>query len=124
MSYDGVRQHLCRYFDAVDRADLDAVLDLLGDATVHLGDRVVTGRAGLAALYGPRLVAPAADGRRRTAHHLTNLVVTGEGPVRAAASYLRLEEGLVLTASGRVEQELEPAGAGWRVLTHRVVADL
>lgn len=123
--YDAVRELLCRYFDAVDRADLVAVQDLLADATVVLGDRTISGREELAAAYGPRLLAPV-EGRRRTAHHLTNLLVSAEGPgtVRAAAAYLRLEEGPVLAASGRVEQLLENTDAGWRVREHRVVADL
>lgn len=120
--YDEVRRQLCRYFDAIDRADLAAVQDLLADATVVLGDRALRGRGELAAAYGPRLVAP--DGaRRRTAHHLTNLLVTGsEEVVHVAASYLRLGEGLVLAASGRIEQRLRVEDL--RVLEHRVVTDL
>lgn len=123
--YDVVRDLLCRYFDAVDRADLTAVQDLLADATVVLGDRTLRGREELAAAYGPRLLAPV-DGRRRSAHHLTNLLVATDGPgtVRAAAAYLRLEEGPVLAASGRIEQLLESTQTGWRVREHRVVADL
>ena len=120
--YDEVRAALCRYFDAVDRADLAAVQDLLGEATVVIGDRSLRGRDELAAAYGPRLVVPDGE-RRRTAHHLTNLLVTeAEGTVHVAASYLRLEEGLVLTASGRIEQRLRAGDL--RVLEHRVVSDL
>ncbi len=123
--HDVVRDLLCRYFDAVDRADLAAVQDFLGDATVILGGRTLRGREELAAAYAPRLLAPV-DGRRRTAHHLTNLLIAPEGSstVRAAASYLRLEEGPVLAASGRIEQLLDLTDAGWRVREHRVVTDL
>lgn len=120
--YDEVRAGLCRYLDAVDRADLAAVQDLLADAAVVIGGRTLRGRDDLAAAYGPRLVAPDGE-RRRTAHHLTNLLVTAsEGVVHVAASYLRLEEGLVLAASGRIEQRLRAGDL--RVLEHRVVADL
>lgn len=125
------RELLCRYFDAVDSADLEEILAILSTATVRLGDREVSGVDDLAAAYAPHLVAPGVDGRRRTAHHLTNfrLVPDSTDPTlsRVSASYLRLEPGRecpVVVASGRIEQVLEAGPHGWQVLEHRVVADL
>lgn len=124
-----VEEHLARYFDACDRCDLDEVMTILAGATLTAGGTSTSDAATIRALYEARQPAPTADGRRRTKHHATNLVLAGPGPDggwRASVYYVRLEPGdggPVLAASGRLEEDLLPDGDRWRVVRHTIVSD-
>lgn len=60
--------HFARYFDAVDRADFDAVLGILDGATVSVGDLETADPAVIRNAYAARHVAPSptGDDPRRT----------------------------------------------------------
>ena len=86
----GAHEAICAYLDAVDGADLDRLVDLLEHATVVLPSGRITGGRAVREAYGPLLSRPGADGRRRTKHHLTNVVVSGpdeDGLLTAEAYY-------------------------------------
>ncbi len=121
--------HFARYFDAVDRRDLDAVLDVLAGATVEAGPLVSDDPAEIRAMYAARQPAPEADGRRRTKHHVTNLLVDepdAAGVREATVYYFRLEPsdaGPRIAASGRLRQQVVDDGGRWRVVRHSIVSD-
>jgi hypothetical protein len=124
-----VLEHLARYFDACDRADIDEVMTILDGATVRVGTLETADPAAIRHAYESRQPAPMSDGRRRTKHHVTNLVVgPDDDPTQVAASayYFRLEpseSGPVVAASGRIEQLLVRDAHRWRVRRHTIVSD-
>jgi ketosteroid isomerase-like protein len=124
-----VLEHLARYFDACDRADIDAVMRILAGATLALGDVETADPVVVRRAYESRQPAPAADGRRSTKHHVTNLVVepgAEAGEVVASAYYFRLEpgpDGARVAASGRIRQVLLRDHDAWRVRRHTVISD-
>lgn len=124
-----VLEHLARYFDACDRADIDAIMTILSGATLSVGALETDDPVAIRHAYESRQPAPTPDGRRRTKHHVTNLVVEpAEGPAQVAASayYFRLEpreSGPTVAASGRIEQVLMRDGHQWRVRRHTIVSD-
>lgn len=127
----GAHEAICAYLDAVDGADLDRLVDLLEHATVVLPSGRITGGRAVREAYGPLLSRPGADGRRRTKHHLTNVVVSGpdeDGLLTAEAYYFVLEageDGPRLGKSGRFGDLLEPEErGGWRIREHHVIPDL
>ena len=127
--FASVQEHLARYFDAVDRGDLDEVMAILDGATLTAGGTSTSDPAAIRGLYEARATAPSADGRRATKHHAGNLVLAGPGPDggwRASVYYLRLEPGPagpVVATSGRIEEDLLPDGDRWRVVRHSIVSD-
>lgn len=126
-TYTSVLEHFARYHDACDRADFDAVLDQLAGATVRFGGLETDDAAVVRRAYETAQPAPHPDGRRRTKHHLTNLILTADGDaIVASAYYLRLgagSDGRELLTSGRLEQVLIRDGAAWRVCRHTVTTD-
>ncbi|WP_158221069.1 nuclear transport factor 2 family protein [Kineosporia sp. R_H_3] len=128
--YASLQEHFARYFDACDRCDLDAVMQVLDGATVAAGGLETDDPQRIRALYEARQPAPAPDGRRTTKHHATNLVLEGpgaDGPLRATVYYFRLEPGdagPVVAASGRLEEVVVRDGDRWRVVRHTIVSDL
>ena len=79
-----LQAHFARYFDACDRRDLDAIMTLLAGATVVAGERETSDPGAIRAVYEARQPAPTDDGRRRTKHHVTNLLADGPDPARLA----------------------------------------
>lgn len=124
-----VLEHLARYFDACDRADIDAIMTILTGATLRVGTLETADPVAIRHAYESRQPAPTPDGRRRTKHHVTNLVVEpGETPAQVAASayYFRLEpseSGPVVAVSGRIEQVLVRDADRWQVRRHTIVSD-
>lgn len=128
-TYVSVLAHLARYYDACDRADFDAVMQILEGATLVVGGLETDDPSVIRQAYVSRQPAPHSDGRRRTKHHMSNVVVTADVElVRATAYYLRLaagdDGGVVVTTSGRLVQDLVRDGERWRVLRHTIVTDL
>ncbi len=83
----------------------------------------------VANLYRPLVVAPHADGRRRTQHHITNVSVDVDDDLSAVcrASYLlvkQVEGTLTVEASGRYGTRLSMGPSGWAVHEHRVIRDM
>jgi len=128
-SYTSLLEHFADYCDAVDRADLDAVMGILDGATLSAGGKELSDPAAIRGAYEARQQSSGPDGRFRTKHHVTNLRVTGpnaDGTLDAAASYFRLEpgeDGPVVTTSGRLRQVVIREGEGWRVRRHEIVTD-
>lgn len=130
--YTSVTEHFARYFDAVDRAEIDEVMAILEGATVKAGT-VETADAGeIRQVYESRRADLRPHGGRTVKHHLGQVIVDpGEhGSVAARAYYLRLEPGEsensapVIAVSGRLEQVLTRDGDVWRVHRHEIIADL
>lgn len=125
-----VQQLLARYLDAVDGADLDAVADLLAGATVRTPAGELRGGSAIREAYARIQPAPLPDGRRRTKHHLTNLVVSEpdeDGVVVAEASYLVLvpgDDGPRVQKSGRFRDLVRWDGTSWTIREHVVIPDL
>lgn len=125
----GVNRALCDYLDAVDGADFDRLADLLEHATVILPTGRITGGAAIREAYQRVQPVPDEDGRRRTKHHLTNLVVAEpeeDGSVVADAYYFVLEatpDGPRVQKTGRFQDRLERQDDGWAVREHRVIPD-
>lgn len=121
---------LTAYLAAVDGADLDRVAELLGRATVRMPAGVLEGGAAVREAYSRVQPEPHPDGRRRTKHHLTNLVVSepeADGSVVADAYYLVLEEGPDgprVAKSGRFRDRFEQVSGRWAIREHHVIADL
>lgn len=128
-SYARAQTHFARYFDALDRGDLDAVMAILEGATVVAGGRSVTDPAVIRAVYAARHTTPARDGARPTKHVVSNVLLTGPddaGRYEASAYYARLEpgdSGPVVALSGRIVTVLTPAGERWQVVRHEVIHD-
>jgi hypothetical protein len=124
-----VSEHFARYFDACDRADIDAVMGIMQGAVVSAGDVETSDATAVRAMYESRQPPPLADGRRVTKHHVTNILVDGpddSGAYEASAYYFRLQAdagGPHVAASGRLHQVLIPDIAGWRVLRHSIISD-
>lgn len=125
----GVNQALCDYLDGVDSADFDRLEDLLEHATVVLPTGEITGGAAIRETYQRIQPVPDEDGRRRTKHHLTNLVVSEpeeDGSVVADAYYLVLEvapDGPRVQKTGRFRDRLERQDNGWAIREHRIIPD-
>lgn len=125
----GAQEALCDYLDAVDSGDFDRLADLLEYATVILPTGTITGGAAIGAAYQRIQPVPDDEGRRRTKHHLTNLVVSepqDDGSVVADAYYFVLEatpEGPRVQKTGRFRDRLEPADGRWVIREHRVLPD-
>ena len=128
-AYTSLLEHFADYCDAVDRAELDAVMRILDGATLSVAGNELSDPAAIRRAYQARQQAPGPDGRLRTKHHVTNLRVTGpgaDGTLEAAVSYFRLEpgaDGPVVTTSGRLRQVVLRDGEVWRVRRHEIVAD-
>lgn len=125
-------QHFARYFDACDRCDIDAVMEIMAGATIGVGDTALSDPDTIRAMYTSRQAAPLADGRRLTKHHVTNLLVEtvdgdGDGPaLSATVYYFRLqpgESGPQVAASGRLNEVVVRDGDRWRVIRHSIVSD-
>lgn len=125
-----VHRLLAGYLDAVDGGDFEEVADLLAEAEVVSPAGTLSGRDAIRDAYARLQPVPHDDGRRRTKHHLTNLVVSdpaADGSVVAEAYYFVLEagpDGPRVTRSGRFLERLERAHRGWVVREHRVIPDL
>lgn len=125
----GVNRALCDYLDAVDGADFERLAVLLERATVILPTGRITGGASIREVYQRVQPVPDEDGRRRTKHHLTNLVVSEpeeDGSVVADAYYLVLEatpDGPRVQKTGRFRDRLERQDGGWAIREHRVIPD-
>jgi len=120
---------LAAYLTAVDAGDFDRVADLLGEAVVVSPAGTVSGRTAIRRAYAQIQPVPHEDGRRRTKHHLTNLLVSGEqedGTLVAEAYYFVLEAGVDgprLLRSGRFREVLQRRDGRWSIREHRVLAD-
>ena len=126
--YASLLQHFARYFDACDRCDIDAVVDIMAGATIGVGDTALSDPAAIRAMYSSRQAPPLADGRRLTKHHVTNLLVEplGGGEISATVYYFRLqpgESGPYVAASGRLNEVVVREGDRWRVIRHSIVSD-
>lgn len=128
-----LQAHFARYFDACDRADFDAVLEILDGATLVAGPVETDDPVAIRQAYASSHPAPDPDGRRLSKNHLTTLIVEGpdsDGVWTASAHYFRLEpgsDGPRVTRSGRLAQRLRrsagPGGERWQVLRHQVISD-
>lgn len=127
--YTALLEHFARYFDACDRCDIDAVMEIMAGATVGAGEGAMSDPAAIRAMYESRQPAPSPDGRRATKHHVTNLQVEGpdpDGAYSATVYYFRLQPsdaGPVVAASGRLQEVVRPAGDRFDVLRHSIVSD-
>ena len=126
--YASLLQHFARYFDACDRCDIDAVVDIMAGATIGVGDTALSDPAAIREMYSSRQAAPLDDGRRLTKHHVTNLLVEPleGGELSATVYYFRLqpgESGPYVAASGRLNEVVVRDGDRWRVIRHSIVSD-
>ena len=129
--YTSLLQHFARYFDACDRCDIDAVVEIMAGATIGVGDTALSDPAAIREMYSSRQAAPLADGRRLTKHHVTNLLVESLEPLEggelsATVYYFRLqpgESGPYVAASGRLNEVVAREGDRWRVIRHSIVSD-
>lgn len=127
--YAGLLQHFARYFDACDRCDIDAVMQIMDGATVGVGESAMSDPVAIREMYATRQVPPLPDGRRVTKHHVTNLLVDGpdaDGVYEATVYYFRLQpsdSGPVVAASGRLREAVRRDGERWQVLGHSIVSD-
>jgi len=126
--YTSLLQHFARYFDACDRCDIDAVVEIMAGATIGVGDTALSDPVAIREMYSSRQAAPLADGRRLTKHHVTNLLVEPlEGDeISATVYYFRLqpgESGPYVAASGRLNEVVAREGDRWRVIRHSIVSD-
>jgi hypothetical protein len=127
--HSSLLEHFARYFDACDRCDIDAVMQILAGATVTVGATELSDPATIRDMYVARQPKPLEDGRRVTKHHVTNLLVEGPdntGAFAASAYYLRLQagpQGPYVAASGRLHQTVIPVATGWRVHHHHIISD-
>lgn len=130
-AYVSLMQHFARYFEAVDSADLDAVLGILAGATVRAGTLDTSDPAEIRAVYASRHAAPDDHGRRPAKNHVTNLIADGpdqSGTWTANAYYFRLEPArddtsIGVATSGRIRQTLTRVEDSWRVHRHEIVTD-
>ncbi|QDO89344.1 hypothetical protein FNH13_14230 [Ornithinimicrobium ciconiae] len=128
-TWQAVHRALCDYLDAVDGGDFDRLAELMEHATVILPSGRITGGPAIREVYERIQPVPDEDGRRRTKHHLTNLVVSepGEdGSVVADAYYLVLEsgpDGPRVQKTGRFRDWLTSQQDGWVIQEHRVLLD-
>ncbi len=127
-TYASLLQHFARYFDACDRCDIDAVMQIMHGATVGVGETALSDPAVIREMYASRQAAPMADGRRVTKHHVTNLLVEplADGLLSATVYYFRLQPsdaGPVVAASGRLNEVVRREGERWQVISHSIVSD-
>lgn len=134
--YTSVTEHLARYFDAVDRADIDEVMRILDGTTLVAGAVETADTAAIRGVYESRRAEPRPDGSRMVKHHLGQVIVDSgdeSGGVVASAYYMRLEpresggsveSGPVIAVSGRLRQTLTRDGEVWNVHRHEIIADL
>jgi SnoaL-like domain len=108
-----------RYADEGRSDDLVGLFD--EDGVVDVGARVAKGREELTQFFGPG--RPPKDGRQRTKHVITNILVTEESPERAALlSYFQVLTRNGLTSWGRyIDQVVRNPEGEWRI-ARRVVA--
>jgi len=132
--YTSLLQHFARYFDACDRCDIDAVVEIMAGATIGVGDTALSDPVAIREMYSSRQAAPLADGRRLTKHHVTNMLVEPLDPrepleggeISATVYYFRLqpgESGPYVAASGRLNEVVAREGDRWRVIRHSIVSD-
>jgi len=120
---------LAHYADAVDTADLPALSRLCAKVTVHAPTGARATGTEVADIYARLVLAPEADGRRRTKHHITNVSVQlGDDGTALVRSYYLLVKDVqgqpAVAASGRYDTLLVRTRAGWHVIEHRVTRDL
>ncbi len=127
--YVGLLQHFARYFDACDRCDIDAVMQMMDGATIGVGESALSDPVVIREMYASRQEPPLEDGRRVTKHHVTNLLVDGpdaDGVYEATVYYFRLQpgdSGPYVAASGRLREVIRRDGDRWQVLGHSIVSD-
>ena len=127
-TYASLLQHFARYFDACDRCDIDAVMQIMHEATVGVGETALSDPVVIREMYASRQPAPMPDGRRVTKHHVTNLQVEelDGGMLSATVYYFRLQPsdaGPVVAASGRLNEVVRPDGDRWQVVSHSIISD-
>lgn len=117
-------EHLLhRYADALDDGDLDAVADLLAEATVRdpSGAAIASGRDEVRALYeATTRLYP--DGTPRTHHVITNVIIEVDpadpdrATGRARFTVLQATDGLALQPiiAGRYADRFERVDGTWR----------
>ena len=117
-----VEQVVLRVARCSDQASIDDLLALFADdAVLDLGSRQVEGRAELFEFFGasPR----PKDGRERTKHVISNVLIEVDGDAASAHSYFQVLRSAGLTAWGQYDDQLARVDGSWKIRRRAITSD-